>query len=74
MNLNDYQRPRSKSIFKLNKNVVEQKQTEIRTSLKKEIFQLNKKNFNKSKLDFISKQQQVLKGNKDDTKEKQEHI
>jgi hypothetical protein len=72
MNINDYQRPKSKSIFKLNKNLIEQKQTEIRTSLQKEIFQINKKNFNKSKLNFISKQQQVLKGNKDDSIENKE--
>ena len=60
MNINDYQRPKSKSQFKLSKALKDQKENEIKTSLSRDIFLARKKTFNKSKLDFISKQQQIV--------------
>ena len=61
MNINEYQRPKSKNNFKLTKNIIEQKQKDIKSSLEKDLFLSRKQNFNKSKLEFISKHQQVIK-------------
>ena len=69
MNINDYQRPKGKSNFKLTKHLVEEKQKEIKSSLHKDLFLSKKQSFNKSKLEFISKHQQLFKG---DLKEKKE--
>ena len=69
MNINDYQRPKSKSTFKLTKNLVEQKQREIKYSLQKEIFLSKKQNFNKSKQEFINRHQQVSRVESKETKE-----
>ena len=69
MNINDYQRPKSKSQFKLSKSLIEKKEKEIKTSLRKDVFLSKKKTFNKSKLDFISKQQQIIKAEPKEKKE-----
>ena len=69
MNINDYQRPKSKSTFKLTKNLVEQKQREIKYSLQKEIFLSKKQNFNKSKQEFINRHHQVSRVESKETKE-----
>jgi hypothetical protein len=61
MNINAYQRPKSKTNFKLTKNIIEQKQKDIKSSLEKDLFLSRKQIFNKSKLEFISKHQQVIK-------------
>ena len=70
MNINDYQRPKSKSQFRLSTSLKERQDKEIKTSLSKEIFLSKKKTFNKSKFDFISKQQQIVKP---ESKEKNEN-
>ena len=70
MNINDYQRPKSKSQFKLSKSLKEQQERDIKNSLSKDIFLSKKKTFTKSKLDFISKQQQIVKA---ESKEKNEN-
>ena len=69
MNINDYyKRPKSKSNFKLTKNTIDNKQKEIKTSLKNELFLSKKQNFNKSKMEFLSKHEII----KDDLKDKKE--
>ena len=70
MNIKDYQRPKSKSQFRLSTSLKERQDKEIKTSLSKEIFLSKKKTFNKSKFDFISKQQQIVKP---ESKEKNEN-
>ena len=70
MNKNEYQKPKSRSSFKLNDNIIEKKQKEIKSSLNKDLFLTKKKTFNKSKLDFISKQQQIIRGNSRESQEK----
>ena len=70
MNFNEYQRPKSKSNFKLSKAVIREKEKEIKSSLQKDIIISRKKTFNQSKLNFINKHQQPLF--KVDTQEKKE--
>ena len=69
MNINEYQRPKSKSGFKLTKNLIEQKQKEIKNSLQKELFLSKKQNFNKSKQEFVFKHQQVSRVDSKENKE-----
>ena len=69
MNINEYHRPKSKNNFKLTKNSIEQNQKDIKNSLEKDLFLSRKQNFNKSKLEFISKQKQVIKAEQNEKKD-----
>ena len=70
MNINDYQRPKSKNQFRLSTSLKERQEKEIKSSLSKDLFLSKKKTFDKSKLDFISKQQHIVKA---ESKEKNEN-
>jgi len=69
MNINEYHRPKSKNNFKLTKNSIEQNQKDIKNSLEKDLFLSRKQNFNKSKLEFISKQKQIIKAESNEKKD-----
>ena len=69
MNINEYHRPKSKNNFKLTKNSIEQNQKDIKNSLEKDLFLSRKQNFNKSKLEFISKQKQIIKAEQNEKKD-----
>ena len=69
MNINEYHRPKSKNNFKLTKNSIEQNQKDIKNSLEKDLFLSRKPNFNKSKLEFISRQKQIIKAEQNEKKD-----